>query len=65
MPRDDAAGVARHAYGRDAAQYDARTARYDTRPWALLAERVPGLSVEEVALGGGYVTWGRLPHGRA
>jgi demethylmenaquinone methyltransferase/2-methoxy-6-polyprenyl-1,4-benzoquinol methylase len=30
------------------------------RPWALLAERVPGLCVEEVALGAGYVAWGRV-----
>jgi demethylmenaquinone methyltransferase/2-methoxy-6-polyprenyl-1,4-benzoquinol methylase len=30
------------------------------RPWALLAERVPGLSVQEVALGGGFVAWGRI-----
>ena len=35
------------------------------RPWALLAERVPGLTVEEVALGGGYVAWGRVHHERA
>jgi demethylmenaquinone methyltransferase/2-methoxy-6-polyprenyl-1,4-benzoquinol methylase len=32
------------------------------RPWALLAERVPGLSVDEVALGGGYLAWGRVRH---
>jgi SAM-dependent methyltransferase len=32
------------------------------RPWALLAERVPGLTVEEVALGTGYVAWGRVQH---
>jgi SAM-dependent methyltransferase len=31
-----------------------------SRPWALLAERVPGLSVDEVALGGGYVAAGRV-----
>lgn len=30
------------------------------RPWALLAERVPGLEVDEVALGGGYLAWGRV-----
>jgi SAM-dependent methyltransferase len=29
------------------------------RPWALLAERVPGLRVQEVALGGGYLASGR------
>jgi len=29
------------------------------RPWALLAERVPGLDVEVVALGAGYVAGGR------
>jgi SAM-dependent methyltransferase len=28
------------------------------RPWALLAERVPGLAVEEVALGAGYLAQG-------
>ena len=32
------------------------------RPWALLAERVPGLAVDEVALGGGYLAWGRVHH---
>jgi SAM-dependent methyltransferase len=31
-----------------------------TRPWALLAERVPGLRVREVALGGGYLASGRV-----
>ena len=31
-----------------------------TRPWALLAERVPGLTVREVALGGGYLASGRV-----
>lgn len=30
------------------------------RPWALLAQRVPGLQVREVALGGGYLAWGRI-----
>jgi SAM-dependent methyltransferase len=35
------------------------------RPWALLAERVPGLLVEEVAMGGGYVARGRVQHDRA
>ena len=30
------------------------------RPWALLAERVPGLRVREVALGGGYLASGRV-----
>jgi SAM-dependent methyltransferase len=30
------------------------------RPWTLLAERVPGLTVEEVALGAGFVAWGRV-----
>jgi hypothetical protein len=34
------------------------------RPWKLLGERVPGLTVEEVALGGGYVAWGRVHHDR-
>ena len=29
------------------------------RPWAQLAERVPGLAVEEVAMGTGYVACGR------
>jgi SAM-dependent methyltransferase len=33
------------------------------RPWALLAERVPGLRVQEVALGGGYLASGRLRSG--
>ena len=33
------------------------------RPWALLAERVAGLAVDEVALGGGYLAWGRVHHG--
>jgi SAM-dependent methyltransferase len=31
-----------------------------SRPWALLAERVPGLTVQEVALGAGYLAWGRV-----
>jgi SAM-dependent methyltransferase len=31
-----------------------------SKPWALLAERVPGLTVEEVALGAGYVAAGRV-----
>jgi len=34
------------------------------RPWALLAERVPGLEVTSVALGGGFLAWGRLPERR-
>jgi demethylmenaquinone methyltransferase/2-methoxy-6-polyprenyl-1,4-benzoquinol methylase len=29
-------------------------------PWALLAQRVPGLQVREVALGAGYLAWGRM-----
>ncbi len=32
------------------------------KPWALLAERVPGLTVEEVALGAGYMASGRVHH---
>jgi SAM-dependent methyltransferase len=32
------------------------------RPWALLEERVPGLTVHEVAFGGGYLAWGRVHH---
>ena len=35
------------------------------RPWALLAERVPDLAVQEVALGGGYLASGRVPADRA
>jgi ubiquinone/menaquinone biosynthesis C-methylase UbiE len=35
------------------------------RPWALLAERVPALRVRDVALGGGYLAWGRVPTHRA
>ena len=35
-----------------------------SRPWALLSERVPGLEVDEVALGGGYRAWGRVHHER-
>jgi ubiquinone/menaquinone biosynthesis C-methylase UbiE len=35
-----------------------------SRPWALLAERVPGLAVDQVALGGGYLAWGRVRSGR-
>jgi SAM-dependent methyltransferase len=31
------------------------------RPWARLAERVPELQVTSVALGGGFLAWGRLP----
>jgi SAM-dependent methyltransferase len=31
-----------------------------SRPWEPLAERVPGLSVEEVAWGGGYLAWGSV-----
>ena len=30
------------------------------RPWALLAERVPDLAVQEVAMGGGYLASGRV-----
>ena len=30
------------------------------RPWALLAERVPGLTVQQVAFGAGYVAHGRV-----
>ncbi|MET0763645.1 MAG: methyltransferase domain-containing protein [Blastococcus sp.] len=30
------------------------------KPWALLAERVPGLTAEEVAFGAGYVASGRV-----
>jgi SAM-dependent methyltransferase len=30
------------------------------RPWARLAERVPGLRVQELAMGGGYVAAGRV-----
>jgi demethylmenaquinone methyltransferase/2-methoxy-6-polyprenyl-1,4-benzoquinol methylase len=33
-----------------------------SQPWALLAERVPGLRVDEVALGGGFLAWGRVRH---
>ncbi|WP_222264298.1 class I SAM-dependent methyltransferase [Modestobacter marinus] len=33
------------------------------RPWALLAQRVPDLQVREVALGGGYLAWGRMDRG--
>jgi SAM-dependent methyltransferase len=29
------------------------------RPWALLADRVAGLQVSELALGAGYAAWGR------
>jgi SAM-dependent methyltransferase len=36
-----------------------------SRPWALLAERVPDLTVREVAMGGGYVASGRVPADRA
>jgi hypothetical protein len=36
-----------------------------SRPWALLAERVPGLMVQEVALGAGYLASGRVHHARA
>jgi ubiquinone/menaquinone biosynthesis C-methylase UbiE len=48
------AGVlALHApYVRDFAGFD--------RPWALLAERVPDLSVDEVAMGGGWVAGGNV-----
>lgn len=31
------------------------------RPWARLAERVPELQVTSLALGGGFLAWGRLP----
>jgi SAM-dependent methyltransferase len=33
------------------------------RPWALLAERLPGLTVEEVAFGTGYLARGRVRSG--
>lgn len=39
------------------APYIADFAGFD-RPWALLAKRVPGLAVREVAMGGGYVASG-------
>jgi SAM-dependent methyltransferase len=35
------------------------------RPWALLAERMPGLAVREIAMGGGYVASSRVPADRA
>ena len=31
------------------------------RPWSILSELVPGLQVEEVYFGGGYIAWGRRP----
>lgn len=31
------------------------------RPWARLAERIPGLEVTSVALGGGFLAWGCVP----
>jgi demethylmenaquinone methyltransferase/2-methoxy-6-polyprenyl-1,4-benzoquinol methylase len=43
-------------YVRDFAGFD--------RPWALLAERVPDLSVDEVAMGGGWIAGGNV-RGRA
>jgi SAM-dependent methyltransferase len=44
--------VALHApFVRDFAGFD--------RPWSHLAERVPGLEVQEVAMGGGYLAAGR------
>jgi len=30
------------------------------QPWELLAQRVAGLQVREIALGGGYLAWGRV-----
>jgi demethylmenaquinone methyltransferase/2-methoxy-6-polyprenyl-1,4-benzoquinol methylase len=30
------------------------------RPWALLARRVPDLQVREVAMGAGFLAWGRV-----
>jgi hypothetical protein len=30
------------------------------RPWALLADRVPDLAVEEVAMGGGHLAAGNV-----
>jgi demethylmenaquinone methyltransferase/2-methoxy-6-polyprenyl-1,4-benzoquinol methylase len=30
------------------------------RPWALLGERVPGLTVQQMAFGAGYVAHGRV-----
>ncbi len=36
-----------------------------SRPWALLAERVPDLAVQEVAVGGGYLASGRVPADQA
>jgi demethylmenaquinone methyltransferase/2-methoxy-6-polyprenyl-1,4-benzoquinol methylase len=33
-----------------------------SRPWRVLAERVPELSVKEVAWGGGYLAWGTVRH---
>jgi SAM-dependent methyltransferase len=35
------------------------------RPWALLADRVPDLVVEEVALGAGYLASGSVQDGRS
>lgn len=49
----NAAVLALHApYVRDFTGFD--------RPWARLAKRVPGLKVQEVAMGGGYVAFGRV-----
>lgn len=33
-----------------------------SRPWEPLASRVPGLSVTEVAWGGGFLAWGTVRH---
>jgi demethylmenaquinone methyltransferase/2-methoxy-6-polyprenyl-1,4-benzoquinol methylase len=49
----NASVLALHApYVRDFTGFD--------RPWELLAERVPGLGVREVAMGGGYVAAGTV-----
>lgn len=31
------------------------------RPWSLLAKRVPGLTAEPIAFGGGYIAFGLAP----
>ena len=58
--RGPAAPLVNAIVRRIATPYVTTFAGFD-EPWRLLAERIPDLQVEDVALGGAYVAWGRLP----
>ena len=58
--RGPAAPLVNSVVRRIATPYVTTFAGFD-EPWRLLAERIPDLQVEDVALGGAYVAWGSLP----